>query len=72
MESKNNPKKTDQITDPENTEQFIKEMMEQRKLQQDALNKIINFMDHSEERTTPTEPETEEKKLLQRIFKNRK
>ena len=66
----NQPEKKDAKT--ENPEKFIKEMMEQRKLQQEALNKIMLSIDTTEERAASAESETEEKKLLQRIFKNKK
>ena len=56
----------------ENSEQFIKEMMEQRKLQQEALNKIMSSIDTPDEHSVRPQPETEEKNILKRIFKNRK
>ena len=56
----------------ENSEQFIKEMMEQRKIQQEALTKIMSSIETSDERNPSPQPEAEEKNLLKRIFKNRK
>lgn len=72
MENNDQPeKKISEGSETENPEQFIKEMMEQRKLQQDALSKIMSSID-TDVRSTSAESPVEKKNLLKRIFRNRK
>jgi ribosomal 30S subunit maturation factor RimM len=73
MTTKMNPgDKPENTPEQQDAEQFIKEMMEQRKLQQEALGKIMSFIDTTESRITPVESKAEEKKILKRIFRKRK